>query len=86
MHIRVYCYSGYRGLETPRCIRMATYKIQVKEVLDRWIAPDHRYFKVLGDDEATYIIRHDTATWEWDLVFYQAAEGITGRDYETGES
>ena len=86
MHIRVECHAGYRGEETPRCIRMATYKIEVKRVLDRWLAPDHRYFKVLGDDDATYIIRHDTATWQWELVFYKAVEGITGRDSEIGES
>ncbi len=86
MRIQVDCYAGYRGEETPRSIRMATYKIEVKKVLDRWLAPDHRYFKVLGEDDATYIIRHDTATWQWELVFYKAVEGITGRDSEIGES
>lgn len=40
---------------------------------NRWLAPDHRYFKILGDDEATYIIRHGSATGQWELVFYQAA-------------
>jgi len=86
MRIQVECYSGHRGMETPRCIRMATYKVNVKTVLDRWLAPDHRYFKVIGDDEATYIIRYDTARWEWELVFYQATEGIIGRDNQIGES
>ncbi len=86
MHIQVECYDGYRGEETPRCIRMATYKIEVREIVDRWLSPDHRYFKILGSDDATYIIRHDTATWQWELIFYQSAEGITKGNSESGES
>jgi len=85
MHIQVKCYAGYRGEETPRSIRMATYKIEVKEIVDRWLSPDHRYFKILGSDDATYIIRHDTATWQWDLVFYQSAEEFTRASSESGE-
>ena len=86
MHIQVECYAGYRGEETPRFIRMATYKIEVKEVVDRWIAPDHRYFKVIGGDDATYIIRHESTTWQWELVFYQSAGGFTKPNSESGES
>jgi len=73
MLIRVECYAGYQGEETPRHINMADNRIEVIRVLDRWLAPDHRYFKLLGDDEATYIIRHDSATGQWELVFYQVA-------------
>ena len=86
MQIRVDCYAGYRGEETPRYIRMADNKIEVIKVVDRWLAPDHRYFKILGDDEATYIIRHDSVSGQWELVFYQAAGVITGNDGEIGES
>jgi hypothetical protein len=76
MHIQVECYAGYRGEETPRRICMATYKIEVREIVDRWLSPDHRYFKILGSDDATYIIRHDTQNWQWELVFYQTGEEI----------
>jgi hypothetical protein len=86
MYIQVECYAGYRGEETPRYIRMATYKIEVKEVVDRWIAPDHRYFKVIGEDDAIYIIRHETASWQWELVFYQAAGGFIKPYSESGKS
>jgi hypothetical protein len=86
MHIQVECYAGYRGEETPRFIKMATYKIEVKEVVDRWLSPDHRYFKIIGSDDATYIIRHVTDTWQWELVFYQSAEGINRVSTEGGES
>jgi hypothetical protein len=86
MRIRVECYAGYRGEESPRFILMATYKVEVKSIIDRWLGPDHRYFKIIGDDDATYIIRHDTVAWEWELVFYQSEEGLTGKGSETGES
>ena len=86
MQIEVKCYAGYRGEETPHKIRMATYEIEIKEIVDRWLAPDHRYFKVIGNDNATYIIRHETATWQWDLVFYQSAEGIASEYSQSGKS
>jgi len=50
-------------------------KIAVKEIIDRWLAPDHRYFKIIGDDDAVYIIRQDFETFNWELTLYQAADG-----------
>lgn len=76
MRIRVACYSGYRGEETPRCIWMANRKIEVKDILDQWIGPDHRYFKIRGDDNAVYILRHDSISWDWEMVFYAHADAI----------
>jgi len=73
MRIRVECYAGYRGEETPRRFWLGAKKIEVQDVLDRWMAPDHRYFKVLGHDQAVYILRHDAVSWDWDLTFYQQA-------------
>ena len=74
MQIQVECYAGYRGEETPRRFRLGTKKIEVQQILDRWIAPDHRYFKVLGDDNAVYILRHDAESWNWELTFFKQAD------------
>ena len=71
MHIQVECYSGYRGEETPRRIRLGDHPVEVVELLDRWLSPDHRYFKFRGTDGALYIIRHDVAGGSWELTFYQ---------------
>ncbi|UCH23265.1 MAG: hypothetical protein JSU83_08695 [Deltaproteobacteria bacterium] len=68
--IKVDCYAGYRGEETPRYIRLGERKIAVLEVIDQWLAPDHRYFKIQGDDGAIYIIRHDIDKRYWELIFY----------------
>ena len=70
--IRVECYAGYRGEETPRAIRLGANRIEIKKVLDRWLSPDHRYFKLLGDDNSVYIVRHDIETFTWELTFYTA--------------
>ena len=72
--IKVECYAGYRAEETPRIIRFESRKIEVKKILDRWLNPEHRYFKLLGDDEGIYIIRHDMNTLTWELTFYQEAQ------------
>jgi hypothetical protein len=50
---------------------MGTRKIEVRKILDRWLAPDHRYFKIFGDDNAIYIIRHDQVKWQWELTFFE---------------
>ena len=69
--VRVACYAGYRGEETPRRLVFEAQEITVAEVLDRWLAPDHRYFKILGDDGALYILRHDAVDGRWELVLYE---------------
>jgi hypothetical protein len=69
-NLNVECYSGYRGEETPRRFWLGTRRITVASVLDRWLAPDHRYFKLLGDDEAQYILRHDPVADRWELIYY----------------
>lgn len=73
--VRVECYAGYRGEETPRRFALGSRRVEVVEVIDRWLAPDHRYFKVRGDDGATYILRHDLDTLVWELTFFREAGG-----------
>ena len=71
MKITVQCYSGHRVDETPRSIQFDSRKVAVKEIQDQWIGTDHRYFKIIGDDDATYIIRQDTISYDWELTYYQ---------------
>ena len=71
MTLRVECYAGHRGEETPRRVHFDSRSVEVVEVLDSWLAPDHRYFKVAGDDGASYILRHDPAAGRWELTMYE---------------
>ncbi|MBI5192888.1 MAG: hypothetical protein HZA08_05540 [Nitrospirae bacterium] len=71
MIIQVECYSGYMGEETPRRLILGVRVIEVAEVLDRWLATDHRYFKVRGDDGSMYILRHDMTSFDWELILFE---------------
>ena len=71
MRIRVECYSGYKGEETPRQLIIGEQVIEVINVLDQWLAPDHRYFKVEGADGSIYIVRHDMISLEWELTLFE---------------
>jgi len=73
--VGVECYAGHRGEETPRALVLGDRRIAVVEVLDRWLAPDHRYFKIRGDDGETYILRQDAGSGEWALSVYRRGSG-----------
>jgi len=59
--------------ETPQSIQFGSLVVQVLEVQDRWLSTDHRYFKLIGDDNAIYIIRQDMDSQEWELTYYKQA-------------
>jgi len=69
--IQVECYAGYRGEETPRRFFLQDHKREIIDILDRWLAPDHRYFKVKCDNQDLYVLRHDTITNMWELIMFE---------------
>ena len=68
--LKVECYAGYRDEETPRRLSWQGSTIEIAEVLDRWLAPDHRYFKVRGKDGGTYILRREVGPDRWELTMH----------------
>jgi len=68
--VEVFCYAGYKGEEEPRRFTFAGRELDVIEILDRWLDPRHRYFKVRGSDEGIYMLRHDEVTNEWELSIF----------------
>ena len=70
--IDVECYAGHRGEQTPRTLILAAGRIDVAEVVDAWLAPDHRYFKLRGADGDTYLVRHDEHLDTWELTMFRA--------------
>lgn len=74
--ISVDCYAGYRGEETPLRFRLGNRLIEIAEVVDRWLAPDYRYFKVRTSEGETYILRHDTTTGVWGLTLFEARKNF----------
>ena len=69
--LQVECYAGYRGEETPRVLTIGDRRVFVNEILDRWLAQDHRYFKVKGDDGDMYIVRQDTTSGAWEMTMFK---------------
>lgn len=72
MEIRVACHAGYRGEEEPRAFYLGERRIEIMDIVDRWIAPNHRYFKVQAYDGDTYILRHDEDSNQWQMTWFKA--------------
>jgi hypothetical protein len=73
LRIGVECYAGHRGEQTPRALLLGDDRIEVAEVVDAWLAPEHRYFKVKDTDGHTYLVRHDERSNAWELTMFRAA-------------
>jgi hypothetical protein len=69
--IDVHCVAGHRGEQTPHAFVLGGTRVEVAEILDQWLAPDHRYFKMRGADGDIYLVRHDTTADRWELTLYQ---------------
>ncbi len=76
LRIRVTCYAGQRADEEPRSFFLGEREITIHTILDRWLDPDYRYFKVRGSDDGIYILRHDIVHQRWELTMYDSG----GRD------
>ncbi len=74
--VDVECYAGYRGEETPRRFRLGERQVEIAEVVDSWLAPDHCYFKVQDTQGDLHILRNDVASDRWELtLFRRSANG-----------
>ena len=74
--IRVVCYSGYRGQETPRRFYLGERLIEVAEIVDRWLSPDYRYFKLCSTEADLYILRHNCHADCWELTLFESRENF----------
>jgi hypothetical protein len=72
--VSVECYAGYRGEQTPRALIVGDHRIVIAEMVDAWLAPDYRYFKLRGADGSTYLVRHDEQSNIWELTMFRAEE------------
>ena len=48
LSVGVEFYAGHRCEQTPRTLILGDRRIAVAEVVDAWLAPDYRYFKLRG--------------------------------------
>ena len=74
MELRVECYAGFRGEQEPRAFVLGGRRLVVRELVDRWIEPGRRWFKVKADDGDTYILRHDEFGGAWELAAFRRGQ------------
>jgi hypothetical protein len=79
LRVGVECYAGHRGEQTPRTLILGDRRIVVAEVLDAWLAPDYRYFKLRGADGDTYLVRYDEGSDTWQLTMFRSTRRHGGR-------
>jgi len=70
--IRVESYAGHRADTEPRRLFIGGREVAVTEVIDRWLDPQHRYFKLRGDDGGIYLVRQDTLSDQWELTLFDS--------------
>ena len=72
MNLQVETRQGMHGEREPVAFMLGERRIEVIQVIDRWLAADHSYFKITGSDQATYILQYLLATREWDMTLFHA--------------
>lgn len=72
MELKVECYAGYRGDQEPRAFLLGDRRVPVVKILDRWLSPRDRYFKIKAEGRGTYVLHHDLSSDRWELTLFQA--------------
>jgi len=77
VEIRVESYAGYRNEQEPRAFWLGERRLEVAELIDRWLSREHRYFKVRAADGDFYILRYDEARGIWELGAFTRSQTAT---------
>jgi hypothetical protein len=72
-------YSGACADERPVALRFHERRVAVRTVLDRWLGEEHAYFKLVGEDDVRYLIRHDLQSDTWELILMEVPQGTPPR-------
>ncbi len=76
--LTVECDEGANGEREPYAFSMGKRRVIVDEIIDRWLATDHQYFKVRADDRGTYILRYDANRALWELTLFDSGRAPAG--------
>jgi len=76
MDISVQCRADHVGEDIPYRLIIDGREIEIADVIDRWLAIDHRYFKVQTLNGSVYIVRHDEPSRRWELIMFDAVPRV----------
>ena len=72
-HIALFARKRFvEGYDTVTLLQQAESQCEKEEIIDRWLDPAHRYFKLRGDDGGIYILRYEGATDRWELILFDS--------------
>ncbi len=66
--VEVDCYAGSRAEETPRRFRLGERQVEIAEVIQSWLEPGCRYFKVRDTEGSLHVLRNDVVSDLWELT------------------
>jgi hypothetical protein len=72
MRVRVETRENELGDREPCSFSVGRQALSVVSVLDRWLHPEHGYFKVQVGDGAVYILRLDVVSARWEIALYES--------------
>ena len=70
MKIKVESRSDSKGQESPSQFFLGSRPVKVEAVVDRWYGEHACYFRVLGSDENSYILKGPLDDGSWEMVSF----------------
>ena len=64
--------AGPGGEPALRCFWLGPRRVEVAEVLDRWLGSDRSYYKVRAVDGDLYILLHEPGIDRWELTLFSS--------------
>ena len=66
--IIVECYAGSKADEYPLRFYIGRRKVEIITIEKRWLTPEYRCFKILGDDDCNYVLEYNFDLDTWSLL------------------
>ena len=70
MKIKVESIADTKGQETPSRFMLGIRTIEIQAVADRWYGEQACYYRVVGSDENSYILKGPLEDGSWELVSF----------------
>ncbi len=73
--VKVDCVEGSHNAE-PKRLTLRERSVLVVDILDRWNDKEKQYFKVMGEDDCTYLLCFDKNMQIWEVTMFERREEI----------